>query len=65
MTRLHGRLTPSQVFVIGDTPRDVEAAAAEGRFPSGVATGKHSVDEPAAAGGAHVLKSLEDAFPGL
>ena len=63
--RLHSRLTPSQVFVVGDTPRDIDAAAAAGAVSVGVATGKYSVDELVAAGGAHVLKSLEDPFPGL
>jgi phosphoglycolate phosphatase len=64
-TRLHRGLTPSQVFVVGDTPRDIDAAAAGGAVSVGVATGKYSVDQLVAAGGAHVLKSLEDTFPGL
>jgi phosphoglycolate phosphatase len=43
----------------------MEAAAAAGAVSVGVASGKYSEDELVAAGGAHVLKSLEDAFPGL
>jgi phosphoglycolate phosphatase-like HAD superfamily hydrolase len=64
-TRLHRGLTPSQVFVVGDTPRDIDAAAAAGAVSVGVASGNYSVDELVAAGGVHVLKSLEDPFPGL
>ena len=64
-TGLHRRLTPAEVLVVGDTPRDMDAAAAAGAVSVGVASGKYSVDELVAAGGVHVLKSLEDAFPGL
>jgi phosphoglycolate phosphatase-like HAD superfamily hydrolase len=64
-TRLHRALTPSQVFVVGDTPRDIDAAKASGAVSVGVATGKYSVDELKAAGGDHVLASLEEGFPGV
>jgi phosphoglycolate phosphatase len=64
-TRMHEQLTPDQVFVVGDTPRDIEAAIAAGAVAVGVASGKYSVDELRSAGGVHVLASLEDAFPGL
>ena len=63
--KLHRGLTPSQVFVVGDTPRDLEAARAAGAVSVGVATGHYSVDELGAAGGDHVLESLEHPFPGL
>jgi phosphoglycolate phosphatase len=63
--RLHRQLTPSQVFVVGDTPRDIDAAMAAGAVSVGVASGHFSVDELRAAGGDHVLGSLEDPFPGL
>ena len=63
--RLHGHLTPDQVFVVGDTPRDIEAAQAAGAVSVGVATGHYSTKELAAAHGDHVLGSLEDPFPGL
>jgi phosphoglycolate phosphatase len=64
-TRLHRQLTPSQVYVVGDTPHDIDAAKAVGAVSVGVASGHYSVDELVAAGGAHVLGSLEDPFPGL
>jgi len=63
--RLHAPLTPGQVFVVGDTPRDIEAAQAAGAVSVGVATGHFSTKELVAAGGDHVLASLEAPFPGL
>ena len=63
--RLHRHLDPSQVFVVGDTPRDIDAASAVGAVSVGVATGKYSVAQLRAAGGDHVLATLEDHFPGL
>jgi phosphoglycolate phosphatase len=62
---LHDQLTASQVFVVGDTPHDIEATKAAGAVSVGVASGKYSVDELTAAGGDHVLASLEETFPGL
>ena len=50
---------------MGDTPRDLAAARAAGAVSVGVATGHYSVDELEAAGGDHVLESLEQPFPGL
>ena len=64
-TRMHRQLTPSDVFVVGDTPRDLEAARAAGAVSVGVASGHYSVDELHAAGADHVLESLEVTFPGL
>jgi len=63
--RLHPRLTPDQVYVVGDTPRDVQAAQAEGAGSIGVASGHYSVEELSAAGPDHVLAALTDPFPGL
>jgi phosphoglycolate phosphatase-like HAD superfamily hydrolase len=63
--RLHDKMSPSQVYVVGDTPLDIAAATAAGAVSVGVATGKYSIDELRAAGGAHVLGSLNDPFPGL
>ncbi len=63
--RLHGRLTPAQVSVVGDTPRDIEAAQAAGAVSIGVATGHYSTKELLAAHGNHVLGSLEEPFPGI
>ena len=64
-TRLHDELTPHQVYVVGDTPHDIDATKAAGAVSIGVATGHYSTDELIAAGGEHVLGSLEDPFPGL
>jgi phosphoglycolate phosphatase len=64
-TRLHGEVSPDRVFVVGDTPHDMEATKAAGAVSVGVATGHYSTHELAAAGGVHVLGSLEDPFPGM
>jgi phosphoglycolate phosphatase len=64
-TRLHAELVPSQVFVVGDTPRDIDAARSAGAVSVGVATGHFSVDELSKAGADHVLGSLVEPFPGL
>jgi phosphoglycolate phosphatase len=64
-TRLHAGLSPDQVFVVGDTPRDIEAAQAVGAVSVGVASGHFTTEELAAAGGDYVLGSLEDSFPGV
>jgi phosphoglycolate phosphatase-like HAD superfamily hydrolase len=63
--RLHKGLIPAQVFVVGDTPRDIEAAQKAGAVSVGVATGHYSVSDLAKAGADHVLASLTEAFPGL
>jgi phosphoglycolate phosphatase len=64
--RLHAAdLSPDDVFVVGDTPLDIAAAQAADAVSVGVATGKYSEADLHAAGAAHVLSSLEDAFPGL
>ena len=64
-SRLHDDLTPPAVFVVGDTPLDIEAGHAAGAVAVGVASGKYSTDELCRAGADHVLGSLEDPFPGL
>jgi phosphoglycolate phosphatase len=64
-TRLHDQLTAAQVYVVGDTPHDMEASLAVGAVPVGVASGHYSTDELLKAGGVHVLNSLEEPFPGL
>ena len=63
--RLHSPLTPAQVFVVGDTPRDVEATRQEGAVSVGVATGHYSVTDLTNAGADHVLASLAEPFPGI
>ena len=61
---LHGRpIDPKSVFVVGDTPRYVEAARAVGAVAVAVASGKYSEGELRAAGADHVLKSLAARFP--
>jgi len=65
-SRLHGaELEPDQVYVVGDTPHDMEATTAVGAVPVGVASGHYSTDELTKAGGVHVLASLQDPFPGV
>ncbi len=51
---------PSQVWVIGDTPRDVEAARANGARSLAVATGTSSVDDLLSAGADVALEDLSD-----
>ncbi len=63
--RLHDDLIAADVLVVGDTPRDIDAAHAAGAVSVGVATGHYSTEELAAAGAVHVMSSLEDPFPGL
>ena len=63
--RLHTRLTPAQVFVVGDTPRDIEATRKAGAVAVGVASGHYSVTDLTKAGADHVLASLTEPFPGL
>jgi phosphoglycolate phosphatase len=64
-TLLHHGLSADQVFVVGDTPHDIDAAKGAGAVSVGVASGHFSVDELRAAGAHHVLASLEESFPGL
>jgi phosphoglycolate phosphatase len=64
--RLHGRdLSAGDVYVVGDTPRDVAAGRAAGATAIGVASGHYGVDELRAAKADHVLRSLTEPFPGL
>lgn len=51
------------VLVVGDTPRDVEAARYAGAISVAVASGHFSKEELAAAGADHVLGSLEEGMP--
>ena len=63
--RLHRGLTPGQVFVVGDTPHDIEATRAAGAVSVGVASGHFSAAELTEAGADHVLASLTEPFPGM
>jgi phosphoglycolate phosphatase len=53
-------VVPSQVVVIGDTPLDVECAAASGARSLAVATGGYDIDALRAAGADVVMKDLGD-----
>jgi phosphoglycolate phosphatase len=58
-------LDPKQVFVVGDTPLDIEAARAAGAVAVGVASGHYSADQLREAGADYVLESLEEELPGV
>jgi phosphoglycolate phosphatase len=58
-------LNPKQVFVVGDTPLDIEAARAAGAVAVGVASGHYSADQLREAGADYVLESLEEELPGV
>lgn len=58
-------IAPGNVLVVGDTPKDVEAARGAGAIPVAVASGHYSVDELRATGADHVLESLRDPLPGV
>jgi phosphoglycolate phosphatase-like HAD superfamily hydrolase len=57
-------LLPERVHVLGDTPRDMEAAAAVGAVPIGVTTGTYRADALWLAGAKVVIATLE-AYPAL
>lgn len=58
--RVYGTEQDVPVVLIGDTPRDVEAAVATGSHIIAVASGIHSQEELAAAGAVIVLRDLAD-----
>jgi phosphoglycolate phosphatase-like HAD superfamily hydrolase len=57
-------LDPKQVLVVGDTPKDLDAAHGAGCVAVGVATGHYSREQLEEAGADIVLDSLRDPFPG-
>jgi phosphoglycolate phosphatase len=57
--RLGRALAPQECLVVGDTPRDVEAAHAVGCPVLAVATGRYPVDALAAAGAERAVPTLE------
>ena len=64
--RLHGQLLDAaRVLVVGDTPRDLDAAHAAGAVAVGVATGKYTVDALRTAGADYVLATLAEPLPGV
>jgi phosphoglycolate phosphatase len=61
---MFGEDVPNQeIFVIGDTPRDIEAAHAAGCSAIGVATGHYDVAALREAGADHVVETLESELP--
>ena len=56
----YGEFAPDSVFVIGDTPHDIDAALAHKARAVAVATGRFSQDELRAAGAHTVLPDLAD-----
>jgi phosphoglycolate phosphatase len=58
-------IDPAHIFVVGDTPRDVEAAHGAGAISVAVATGAYTVAQLRAAGADHVLADLTAPFPAL
>jgi phosphoglycolate phosphatase len=53
----------TEIFVIGDTPLDIEAAHAVGCTAIGVATGKFDAEALRAAGADHVIATMEEELP--
>jgi phosphoglycolate phosphatase len=62
-TILTHRLSPDEVLVVGDTPKDIEAAHGAGALAVGVATGSYSKEQLAQAGADYVLGTLEEELP--
>lgn len=61
---LHGsQLAPEEVYVVGDTPLDIEAARKGGAVAVGVASGHFSAEQLAEAEADFVMASLEEPFP--
>jgi phosphoglycolate phosphatase len=53
----------TQIYVIGDTPRDIEAAHAVGCTAIAVATGHYDAEALREAGADHVVETLEQELP--
>jgi phosphoglycolate phosphatase-like HAD superfamily hydrolase len=62
---LGNRLDARRILVVGDTPKDVDAARAVGAVAVGVASGHYSEAELRKAGADYVLASLQEPLPGL
>jgi phosphoglycolate phosphatase-like HAD superfamily hydrolase len=58
-------LAPAHVHVVGDTPKDLDAAHGAGCVAIGVATGHYSAGQLNEAGADHVLHTLRDPYPGV
>jgi len=57
-------LDPKKTLVVGDTPKDLDAAHGAGCVALGVATGHYSREQLEEAGADIVLETLRDPFPG-
>ncbi len=62
-TRLARSMPAERVIVIGDTPRDVECARANGCFMYAVASGNYTIEELADAGADIVMPDLTNPEP--
>ncbi len=62
-THLAGRVNPDRIWVIGDTPLDVQCARAIGARVAAVATGWHPVEELAQSRPDLLLADLSDPAP--
>jgi phosphoglycolate phosphatase-like HAD superfamily hydrolase len=59
-----GRDVPNtEIYVVGDTPRDIDAAHAAGCTAIAVATGHYDAAALREAGAEHVIESLEQPLP--
>jgi phosphoglycolate phosphatase-like HAD superfamily hydrolase len=63
LERSPSRVDPADAIVIGDTPRDVECARANGCACLAVATGGHSREQLQEAGAERVVTDLGDPAP--
>jgi len=57
------KLDPQSILVVGDTPKDIQAARAVGAVAVGVASGHYGDAELREAGADHVLASLCEPLP--
>jgi phosphoglycolate phosphatase len=57
-------LQPGRVHILGDTPRDMDAAVSVGAVPVGITTGTYRADALKLAGARVVIATLE-AYPAL
>jgi phosphoglycolate phosphatase len=64
-TILGAPLDPRRPLVVGDTPKDVQAARAVGAIGVGVASGHYTDLELRDAGADYVLASLRETLPGV
>ncbi|GAB3610013.1 HAD family hydrolase [Humibacter ginsengiterrae] len=64
--RMHGQeLGKDDVYVVGDTPRDIDGAHGAGATGIGVASGHYDSDQLRTAGADYALAALTDPFPAL